>query len=67
MHLIIDATTTQDQLAYAGVGQYTKNIVSYLIKLHPDIDISLLLFADRKSTLKDIIYKTQKRKNSKPR
>lgn len=57
MHLIIDATTTQDQLAYAGIGQYTKNIISHLIKLHPDIDISLLLFADRKSTLKDIIYK----------
>jgi glycosyltransferase involved in cell wall biosynthesis len=57
MHLIIDATTTQDQLAYAGIGQYTKNIVSHLIKLYPDIDISLLLFADRKSTLKDIIYK----------
>ena len=59
MHLIIDATTTQDQLAYAGIGQYTKNIISYLIKLHPDIDISLLLFADRKSTLKDIIYKNK--------
>jgi len=57
MHLIIDATTTQDQLAYAGIGQYTKNITLHLIKLHPDIDISLLLFADRESTLKDIIYK----------
>ena len=26
MHIIIDTTTTQDQFAFAGVGQYTKNI-----------------------------------------
>jgi glycosyltransferase involved in cell wall biosynthesis len=57
MHLIIDATTTQDQLAYAGIGQYTKNIVCTLIEQHPDIDFSILLFADRATTLCDIIYK----------
>ena len=57
MHLIIDATTTQDQLAYAGIGQYTKNIVCSLIELYPETDISLLLFADRATTLCDIIYK----------
>jgi glycosyltransferase involved in cell wall biosynthesis len=57
MHFIIDATTTQDQLAYAGIGQYTKNITKQLINQHPDINFSLLLFADRPSTLKDEIYK----------
>jgi glycosyltransferase involved in cell wall biosynthesis len=57
MHLIIDATTTQDQLAYAGIGQYTKNIICSLIELYPDINFSLLLFADRATTLCDTIYK----------
>ena len=57
MHLIIDATTTQDQLAYAGIGQYTKNITCTLIENYPNIDFSLLLFADRATTLCDTIYK----------
>lgn len=57
MHLIIDATTTQDQLAYAGIGQYTKNIITTLVEQYPDIEFSLLLFADRKCTLCDLIYK----------
>jgi glycosyltransferase involved in cell wall biosynthesis len=57
MHLIIDATTTQDQLAYAGIGQYTKNIVCTLIENYPNIEFSVLLFADRATTLCDVIYK----------
>lgn len=57
MHLIIDATTTQDQLAYAGIGQYTKNIITTLVEKYPNIEFSLLLFADRKCNLCDLIYK----------
>jgi len=57
MHLIIDATTTQDQLAYAGIGQYTKNIITSLVEQYPNIEFSLLLFADRKCTLCDLIHK----------
>lgn len=57
MHLIIDATTTQDQFAYAGIGQYTKNIIGTLVERYPNIKFSLLLFADRKCTLSDLIHK----------
>jgi glycosyltransferase involved in cell wall biosynthesis len=51
MHIIIDATTTQDQLSYAGIGQYTKNIILNLTKLYPNTNFSLLLFNDKESTL----------------
>lgn len=51
MHIIIDATTTQDQFAYAGIGNYTKNIIIELVKNSPDIDFSLLLFEEHESTL----------------
>lgn len=51
MHIIIDATTTQDQLSYAGIGQYTKNIILHLIKLYPNTNFSLLLFNNKESTL----------------
>ena len=51
MHIIIDATTTQDQLAYAGVGQYTKNIILSLVKGYPNTKFSLLLFNNHESTL----------------
>lgn len=51
MHIIIDATTTQDQFAYAGVGQYTKNIVLSLAKLYPNTKYSVLLFDKKESTL----------------
>lgn len=57
MHLIIDATTTQDQFAFSGPGQYTKNIICALIEKYPNINFSLLLFADRATTLCDVIYK----------
>ncbi len=52
MHLIIDATTTQDQLKHNGIGQYTKNLVNELIKISEveRFKISLLLF-DAPSTL----------------
>lgn len=53
MHVIIDGTTTQDQLAYAGIGQYSKNIILSLIKLYPETDFSILLFNDKESTLGD--------------
>ena len=43
MHLIIDCTTTQNQLKYNGVGQYTKHIVSRILE-KKDIDITLLMF-----------------------
>jgi glycosyltransferase involved in cell wall biosynthesis len=57
MHIIIDATTTQDQLAYAGIGQYTKNVVCSLIEQYPTTPFSVLLFADKPTTLCDTIYK----------
>lgn len=57
MHLIIDCTTTQDQMAYAGVGQYTKNITLSLIKNYPSIKYSLLLFENKESTLDEGILK----------
>ena len=43
MHLIIDCTTTQNQLKYNGVGQYTKHIVSRILE-KKDIDVTLLMF-----------------------
>lgn len=49
MHLIIDCTTTQNQLKYNGIGQYTKHIVSRILN-RKDIDITLLMF-DGESTL----------------
>lgn len=51
MHIIIDGTTTQDQLAYAGPGQYAKNIILHLVKLFPDTKYSILLFNNKESTL----------------
>jgi len=57
MHIIIDATTTQDQFAYAGVGQYTKNIVLNLAKEFPSTNYSVLLFEERESTLDSEIKK----------
>jgi len=51
MHIIIDGTTTQDQFAYAGIGQYTKNIILSLVKLYPETRYSILLFDGKESTL----------------
>jgi len=55
MHVIVDATTTQDEMAYHGIGQYTKNVVLGLLKNYSDLKITLLLFDDTKSTLDDYI------------
>ena len=49
MHLIIDCTTTQNQLKYNGIGKYTQHIVKGLIQNY-DMDITLLLF-DGESTI----------------
>ena len=57
MHIIIDATTTQDQMAYAGPGRYTRNIILSLVKEYPDTKYSILLFNDKQSTLDDEISK----------
>lgn len=55
MHIIIDATTTQDQFAFAGVGQYTKNIILALLRNNATIPFSILRFKNKISTLdKDI-------------
>jgi len=43
MHLIIDCTTTQNQLKYNGIGKYTYHIVKRLINI-PNLDITLLMF-----------------------
>jgi glycosyltransferase involved in cell wall biosynthesis len=42
MHLIIDCSTTQNQLKHHGIGQYTKHIVKGLIQ--KDLDITFLMF-----------------------
>lgn len=55
MHIIVDATTTQDQFAFAGVGQYTKNIILSLLKNNAEIPFSILRFKGKISILdKDI-------------
>lgn len=55
MHLIIDCTTTQNQLKNHGIGQYTKNIVKGILEKE-DIDITLLLF-NGESTLDTYLRK----------
>ncbi len=55
MHVIVDGTTTQDQFAYAGIGQYTKNIILSLVGLYPDTKFSILLFNNKESTLGESI------------
>ena len=57
MHIIIDATTTQDQMAYAGPGRYTRNIILSLVKEYPNTKYSILLFENKESTLDTEISK----------
>lgn len=59
MHIIIDATTTQDQLAYSGPGRYVKNIILFLVKGYPNTKYDILLFDDKESTLDSEISKYQ--------
>jgi len=42
VHIIVDCTTTQNQLNYHGIGKYTKHIVKGLIE--NGIDLTLLMF-----------------------
>jgi glycosyltransferase involved in cell wall biosynthesis len=51
MHIIVDATTTQDEMAFHGIGQYTKFLVLSLLKKYPDLNITVLLFKEKVSTL----------------
>jgi glycosyltransferase involved in cell wall biosynthesis len=53
MHIIIDCTTTQNQLKHHGIGVYTKNLVTNIIN-HPETKFSLLLF-DASSTLEKVL------------
>ena len=53
MHIIIDCTTTQNQMSHHGVGVYTENLVRNIIK-HKDVKFSLLLF-DGKSKIDPIL------------
>ena len=53
MRLIIDCTTTQNQLKHHGIGQYTKHIVKGLVE-KDDIDITLLMF-DGESTIDEYL------------
>ncbi len=59
MHVIIDATTTQDEMAFHGIGQYSKNIVLSLLKKYPDLKVTLLLFEGKSSTLDEHISSFQ--------
>lgn len=52
VHIIVDCTTTQNQLSYHGIGKYTKHIVKGLIE--NDIDLTLLMF-DGSSTIDEYI------------
>jgi glycosyltransferase involved in cell wall biosynthesis len=53
MHLIIDCTTTQNQLKHHGIGVYTKHLVKNIIK-QKETKFSLLLF-NAPSTLESIL------------
>jgi len=44
MHIIIDATTTQDEMQSNGIGVYTRHIIRFLIKGFPKSHFTLLLF-----------------------
>ncbi len=55
MHIIVDATTTQDEFAFHGIGQYTKNIVLALLRKYPEVNFSILLFEKKGSTLDDFL------------
>lgn len=57
MHLIIDCTTTQNQLKNNGIGQYTKHIVIQILQ-KKNIDLTLLMF-DGESTLDPYIKDIQ--------
>ena len=54
MHIIIDCTTTQNQLDFHGIGKYTKHIVKGLI--NKGIDITLLMY-EGSSTIDEYIKK----------
>ncbi len=54
MNIIIDCTTTQDQLKNSGIGNYTKNVVAEMSKQaqdRKDVRSLYLLLFDGKSTL----------------
>jgi len=53
MHIIIDCTTTQNQLKHHGIGVYTKNIIKNILR-NKNIKFSLLLF-NEDSTLDQIL------------
>jgi len=55
MHIIIDCTTTQNQMSHHGVGVYTENLVKNIIN-NKDIKFSLLLF-NGKSKIDPILEK----------
>lgn len=63
MHIIISATTTQDQLKHAGPGQFTKNVIEQMVVAHPETKFTLLLF-DSASTLDDFIARCTKENKS---
>lgn len=52
MHIIVDCTTTQNQLNFHGIGKYTKHVVKGLIE--NGIDLTLLMF-DGPSTIDEYI------------
>ena len=54
MHIIVDCTTTQNQLSYHCIGKYTKHIVKGLIE--NGIEVTLLMF-DGASTIDEYIKK----------
>lgn len=55
MHIIIDCTSTQNQLNYHGIGKYTKHIVKGLLE-KKDIDFTLLMY-EGPSTIDEYIKK----------
>jgi glycosyltransferase involved in cell wall biosynthesis len=55
MHIIVDGTTTQNQLKYNGVGQYTKHILEGILNTK-ELDLTLILF-EGESTLDSLLKK----------
>ncbi len=64
MKILIDATSTQDQFANRGIGRYTKEVVSRMIKQSVESDrddIFYLLTFNAPTTLEQVINENSRR------
>jgi len=56
MHIVIDATTTQNEWKNNGIGVYTRNLLSNLIPLYPKTEFTFMMY-DGISTIDKLISK----------